>query len=113
MRVRSIQGGELFFHLKNNRRFSEEVARIYVGQIALALGHLHSMSIIYRDLKPEVRARCDRTGARGVGRGMRPRRRRRRFRLARVALARGVALGMGLLKAVRCVVSRRGAVIFV
>lgn len=49
------QGGELFFHLKNNRRFSEEVARIYVGQIALALGHLHSMSIIYRDLKPEVR----------------------------------------------------------
>jgi len=48
-----FQGGELFFHLKNNRRFSEEVARIYVGEIALALGHLHSLSIIYRDLKPE------------------------------------------------------------
>lgn len=63
----SIQGGELFFHLKNNRRFSEEVARIYVGQIALALGHLHSMSIIYRDLKPEVRAR----GCGGGGRGAR------------------------------------------
>lgn len=47
------QGGELFFHLKNNRRFSEEVARIYVGEIALALGHLHSLAIIYRDLKPE------------------------------------------------------------
>ena len=45
------QGGELFFHLKNNRRFSEEVAKIYVGEIALALGHLHSLSIIYRDLK--------------------------------------------------------------
>lgn len=47
------QGGELFFHLKNNRRFSEEVAKIYVGEIALALGHLHSLQIIYRDLKPE------------------------------------------------------------
>lgn len=47
------QGGELFFHLKNNRRFTEEVARIYVGEIALALGHLHSLQIIYRDLKPE------------------------------------------------------------
>ena len=111
MRVRSIQGGELFFHLKNNRRFSEEVARIYVGQIALALGHLHSMSIIYRDLKPEVRT-PDRAGARG-GEGHATAGRLRRFRLARVALARGVALGMGLLKAVRCVVSRRGAVIFV
>lgn len=49
-----FSGGELFFHLKNNRRFSEEVARIYVGEIALALGHLHGLGIIYRDLKPEV-----------------------------------------------------------
>jgi len=29
------------------------VARIYVGEIALALGHLHSLGVIYRDLKPE------------------------------------------------------------
>jgi len=48
-----FQGGELFFHLKNNRRFPEDVARLYVGEIALALGHLHSLSVIYRDLKPE------------------------------------------------------------
>lgn len=47
------QGGELFFHLKNKRRFSEEVARMYVCEIALALGHLHSLGVIYRDLKPE------------------------------------------------------------
>jgi len=47
------QGGELFFHLKNNRRFPEDVARIYVAEIALALGHLHSLQVIYRDLKPE------------------------------------------------------------
>lgn len=48
-----FQGGELFFHLKNNRRFPEDVARIYVAEIGLALGHLHSLGVIYRDLKPE------------------------------------------------------------
>lgn len=48
-----FQGGELFFHLKKVRRFSEDVARIYVAEIALALGHLHSLKVIYRDLKPE------------------------------------------------------------
>jgi len=46
-------GGELFFHLKKMRRFPEQTARIYVGEIALALGHLHAVGVIYRDLKPE------------------------------------------------------------
>jgi len=35
------------------RRFPEQTARIYVGEIALALGHLHAVGVIYRDLKPE------------------------------------------------------------
>merc|ERR1712130_30609 len=48
-----IKGGELFFHLKNNRRFTEDVARLWCGEIALAMGHLHSLGVIYRDLKPE------------------------------------------------------------
>jgi serum/glucocorticoid-regulated kinase 2 len=48
-----FQGGELFFHLKSQRRFSEDVARLYVAEIALAFGHLHSLGVIYRDLKPE------------------------------------------------------------
>jgi serum/glucocorticoid-regulated kinase 2 len=47
------QGGELFFHLKTNRRFTEQTAKVYVGEIALALGYLHSLGVIYRDLKPE------------------------------------------------------------
>merc|ERR1719336_2818174 len=47
------RGGELFFHLKKRRKFAEEEARIFVGEVALALGHLHSLDIIYRDLKPE------------------------------------------------------------
>lgn len=48
-----FQGGELFFHLRNQRRFTEEVVRLWIAEIALALGHLHSMGVIYRDLKPE------------------------------------------------------------
>eukprot|EP00033_Pygsuia_biforma_P001612 GCRY01001814.1.p1 GENE.GCRY01001814.1~~GCRY01001814.1.p1 ORF type:complete len:368 (-),score=36.94 GCRY01001814.1:608-1711(-) len=48
-----INGGELFFHLKKEGRFSEERVRFYVAEITLALGHLHKNGIIYRDLKPE------------------------------------------------------------
>eukprot|EP00475_Leptophrys_vorax_P019702 TRINITY_DN26_c0_g4_i1.p1 TRINITY_DN26_c0_g4~~TRINITY_DN26_c0_g4_i1.p1 ORF type:complete len:533 (-),score=161.59 TRINITY_DN26_c0_g4_i1:43-1641(-) len=47
------RGGELFFHLRKMRKFPEEVARIYSAEIALAMGHLHTLDFIYRDLKPE------------------------------------------------------------
>jgi len=47
------RGGELFFHLKKRRKFTESEAKIFVAEVALALGHLHSLDIIYRDLKPE------------------------------------------------------------
>ncbi|KAJ3413706.1 serine/threonine protein kinase psk1 [Chytridiales sp. JEL 0842] len=46
-------GGELFTHLANERMFSEDVAAFYIGELLLALEHLHSLGIIYRDLKPE------------------------------------------------------------
>lgn len=46
-------GGELFFHLQRNKRFSEQRARFYTAEIGLALEYIHSMNIIYRDLKPE------------------------------------------------------------
>ena len=48
-----LTGGELFFHLKNERRFNEKRSQLYTAEIALGLGHLHSKNIIYRDLKPE------------------------------------------------------------
>lgn len=46
-------GGELFFHLKRLRRFTEGMVRFYSAEISSALAHLHSHGIVYRDLKPE------------------------------------------------------------
>eukprot|EP00128_Syssomonas_multiformis_P001256 Colp12_sorted_trinity150504_noHs@35500 len=48
-----VNGGELFFHLQREKRFIEPRARFYAAEIFLALDHLHSCGIIYRDLKPE------------------------------------------------------------
>ncbi|KAG6829319.1 hypothetical protein H0H92_004922 [Tricholoma furcatifolium] len=46
-------GGELFWHLQRETRFSEERARFYIAELILALEHLHKFNIVYRDLKPE------------------------------------------------------------
>ena len=46
-------GGELFFYLSQIGRFKEDAARFYASNILLALEHLHSLDILYRDLKPE------------------------------------------------------------
>jgi serum/glucocorticoid-regulated kinase 2 len=48
-----MRGGELFQHLKNDQIFPEPRSKFYVAIVAMALGHLHSKDIIYRDLKPE------------------------------------------------------------
>jgi serine/threonine protein kinase len=49
-----VNGGELFFHLQREKRFSEERVRFYAAEIVLALEHLHQNAIIYRYL-----SRCD------------------------------------------------------
>lgn len=46
-------GGEIFFHLKKFRSFSEAMVRFYAAELVAAIGHLHERNIIYRDLKPE------------------------------------------------------------
>jgi len=33
--------------------FTEEDVKFYLAELALALDHLHSFGIVYRDLKPE------------------------------------------------------------
>lgn len=48
-----MQGGELFYHLRKERRFEEEKAKFYICEIIVALEYLHSQNCIYRDLKPE------------------------------------------------------------
>ena len=48
-----VNGGELFFHLSQEGFFSEERSKFYLAELILALDHLHSKNILYRDLKPE------------------------------------------------------------
>ena len=46
-------GGELFFHLSRFKRLSEATSKLYFAEILLGLEHLHSLNIVYRDIKPE------------------------------------------------------------
>jgi len=41
-------GGELFWHLQKETRFTEERARFYIAELVLALEHLHKYDIVYR-----------------------------------------------------------------
>lgn len=41
-------GGELFWHLQKEGRFSEDRARFYIAELILALEHLHKYNIVYR-----------------------------------------------------------------
>ncbi|XP_056140404.1 ribosomal protein S6 kinase alpha-4 [Lampris incognitus] len=48
-----VSGGEMFTHLYQRDHFPEEAVRIYIGEIVLALEHLHKLGIVYRDIKLE------------------------------------------------------------
>lgn len=45
--------GELYKHLRRERRFPEWRAAQYVAQMATALRYMHRKNIIHRDIKPE------------------------------------------------------------
>jgi protein kinase X len=53
MLLEYVCGGELFTYLRNAGRFECATAMFYASEIVLAIEYLHSLSIVYRDLKPE------------------------------------------------------------
>ena len=51
-----VAGGELFSYLRTTGRFSINTAHFYAVEIVSALEYLHSLSIVYRDLKVSKQA---------------------------------------------------------
>jgi len=47
-----VSGGDLFSAMRSVR-FNDVCAHFFAAEITLAIGHLHSLDIAYRDLKPE------------------------------------------------------------
>lgn len=45
-------GGDLFYLISKNTRLPEKQAKFYIIEIILAIEYLHSLNILYRDLKP-------------------------------------------------------------
>jgi len=48
-----INGGELFYHLQKEEKFTDDRVRFYCAEIICGLEYLHSSHVLYRDLKPE------------------------------------------------------------
>lgn len=48
-----LNGGDLYSLLRNLGCLDEDVARVYIAEVVLALEYLHSMRIVHRDLKPD------------------------------------------------------------
>jgi serine/threonine protein kinase len=48
-----VNGGDMFGHLQLVKRFNVDQVRLYAAEMVLAFEHLHTLNIVYRDLKPE------------------------------------------------------------
>ncbi|XP_044465999.1 probable serine/threonine protein kinase IREH1 isoform X2 [Mangifera indica] len=48
-----LNGGDLYSLLRNLGCLDEDVARVYIAEVVLALEYLHSLCVVHRDLKPD------------------------------------------------------------
>ncbi|KAI7743518.1 hypothetical protein M8C21_010100 [Ambrosia artemisiifolia] len=48
-----LNGGDLFSLLRTLGCLEENMARVYIAEVVLALEYLHSLNIIHRDMKPD------------------------------------------------------------
>ncbi|KAL9240391.1 hypothetical protein vseg_014616 [Gypsophila vaccaria] len=48
-----LNGGDLFSLLRNLGCLDEDMARVYMAEVVLALEYLHTLNVIHRDLKPD------------------------------------------------------------
>ncbi|KAM3143054.1 hypothetical protein pb186bvf_004872 [Paramecium bursaria] len=48
-----MEGGELFYLLREKKQFDLETTKFYTAQLLFGLEYLHDNNIMYRDLKPE------------------------------------------------------------
>ncbi|KAK9103241.1 hypothetical protein Sjap_020495 [Stephania japonica] len=48
-----LNGGDLYSLLSNLGCLEEDMARVYIAELVLALEYLHSLNVIHRDLKPD------------------------------------------------------------
>lgn len=46
-------GGDLAHHLNKVQLFDEKVAKFFIAEVVLAIEYIHSLNVIYRDMKPE------------------------------------------------------------
>ncbi|KAJ7095075.1 hypothetical protein O6H91_Y579300 [Diphasiastrum complanatum] len=48
-----LNGGDLYSMLRNLGCLEEDMARVYIAELVLALEYLHSLGVVHRDLKPD------------------------------------------------------------
>jgi len=54
-----VPGGELFHLVQNNIRIPQLQIRFYIAEVAVAIQYLHSLKVLYRDLKLENVLICE------------------------------------------------------
>ncbi|XP_008234378.2 PREDICTED: probable serine/threonine protein kinase IRE [Prunus mume] len=48
-----LNGGDLYSLLRNLGCLDEDMAKVYIAEVVLALEYLHSLNVVHRDLKPD------------------------------------------------------------